>query len=568
MVGVALAATAVFAVIGFVALNRIGDLSTDADTLGEELVPVRDRLVRVERALRSSQYAFTAMLSEPDPVQRVLAVEEVRQTLSEGERAWADYRERALDLDCGGGVAEADLQADFDAAKAELDELVGPVGLTLVSPDQYSVEEILAAEAFRRLVEVQEIQRAVATQIIDDCYAPLIDARLAEGAGGLERARREVLVLLAAAFVVGGMLFAVSYRTAAEHERQQAVVSAERARQARRNELEARLQRALGMAQEEPEAHRIVVGALEMSVPRPTAQLLLADSLDDGFIEVFDVPGATDAPRCPVTGPAGCPSAQGSETKVFPSGDALDTCPHLRSRGGGCAAVCVPVAIAGKAVGVLHAVVGSDASIGRRQPSEGGQALVSPRPLDEEERAYLELIADRLGNRLSLIRAMHEREAQARSDPLTGLLNRRSLDVASRALVERGTPYVVAFGDLDRFKALNDTHGHETGDRALRLFARVLRDTVRPNDVVCRYGGEEFVVVIPDVDLAEAADVVERVRQRLAQALEPGMVPWFTVSFGLAESHQAEDFDGVVAMADRALLEAKAAGRDRVVLAR
>jgi diguanylate cyclase (GGDEF)-like protein len=180
--------------------------------------------------------------------------------------------------------------------------------------------------------------------------------------------------------------------------------------------------------------------------------------------------------------------------------------------------------------------------------------------------AALELIGRRTGERLSLVRAFARSETQAHTDPLTGLLNRRSLEHRVLDLVENGDPYIVAYADLDHFKALNDVHGHDAGDRALRLFAHVLRDSVRPSDIPARYGGEEFVVVLPDCGLDDAEAVLERVRERLAAVVRDSQGPEFTVSAGLASSSVTKTFSEVVEAADRALLAAKAAGRDRVLI--
>jgi diguanylate cyclase (GGDEF)-like protein len=147
------------------------------------------------------------------------------------------------------------------------------------------------------------------------------------------------------------------------------------------------------------------------------------------------------------------------------------------------------------------------------------------------------------------------------------MLNRRSLGNAVRDLRNEGIPYALAYGDLDHFKSLNDTHGHEAGDQALRLFARVLAESLRPEDIAARYGGEEFVIVLPNCGTAVAAGVLERVRESLALELSAGNVPAFTVTFGIASSAYAAAFDEIVAVADGALLDAKAAGRNRVVIA-
>jgi diguanylate cyclase (GGDEF)-like protein len=166
---------------------------------------------------------------------------------------------------------------------------------------------------------------------------------------------------------------------------------------------------------------------------------------------------------------------------------------------------------------------------------------------------------------LAMLRAFEVSQTQANSDSLTGLMTRRSLESAVRELHATGTPYAVAYGDLDHFKDLNDTFGHAAGDRALRTFSQVLRDSLRPNDVPGRYGGEEFVIVLPECPVDEARQVLERVRERLAERIVVADLPPFTISFGLASSEQAPDFDQIVALADAALLRAKAGGRDQVV---
>jgi diguanylate cyclase (GGDEF)-like protein len=175
------------------------------------------------------------------------------------------------------------------------------------------------------------------------------------------------------------------------------------------------------------------------------------------------------------------------------------------------------------------------------------------------------VVARRASERLAMLRAFEVSQTQANSDSLTGLMTRRSLETAVRDLHATGTSYSVAYGDLDHFKDLNDTFGHAAGDRALRTFSQVLRDSLRPLDIPGRYGGEEFVIVLPECAVDEARQVLERVRERLAERIVVADLPPFTISFGLASSEQATDFDQVVSLADTALLSAKAGGRDRVV---
>jgi diguanylate cyclase (GGDEF)-like protein len=320
---------------------------------------------------------------------------------------------------------------------------------------------------------------------------------------------------------------------------------------ARRQSFANELSEALEMAGTELDVYAVARKGLRASVSRLRTQVLIADSSRAHLHEVLNT--ADDMAEwsgCSVPSPAACPATTRGHTLTFASSQALNACPYLQDRPtGDCSAACVPISITGKTIGVTHAT-GPDGVL----------------PAAEDVR-YLELTSRRSSDRIALLRAFAKSETQARTDPLTGLLNRRSLENAVRDLNADGVGYTVAYGDLDHFKTLNDTHGHQAGDQALRLFARVLREAIRPNDIAARYGGEEFVVVFPRTGDSAAARVLERIRERLALALIAGHVAPFTISFGVAASSPADTFDRVVAAADEALLAAKAAGRDRVVIA-
>ncbi len=322
---------------------------------------------------------------------------------------------------------------------------------------------------------------------------------------------------------------------------------------AKRQTYEATLQDALGMARTEAESYAIMTRALRESVPHLRVEMLVADSSGAHFRRTFQTTDETEPQQpsgCGVSSPTDCPATQRGHTLVFPTSNALNACPHLVDRpSGDLSAACVSVSITGRSSGVVHAM-GPD-----REPP------------DENDLGYLEITTRRAGERIAMLRAFEKSETQARTDPLTGLWNRRSLDNRMRQLAESGVVYTVAYGDLDHFKMLNDAHGHEAGDQALRLFARVVRDSVRPDDITARYGGEEFVIVFPDCPVDTATKILERLREQLALTLSNGRVPPFTVSFGLASSSDADTFDDVVAVADTALLTAKANGRNRTVRA-
>ena len=158
-------------------------------------------------------------------------------------------------------------------------------------------------------------------------------------------------------------------------------------------------------------------------------------------------------------------------------------------------------------------------------------------------------------------------------DPLTGLYNRRYLDSHLRSLLERsadgGEPVSLLMFDIDMFKSVNDIHGHASGDAVLVEFAERLRDGVRGTNLVARFGGEEFIIVMPGTDLEEATSIADRLRCEVAgKPFSHHSMPdlELTVSVGIAAFRGAGDTaDGLILRADKALYAAKRDGRNRVV---
>jgi two-component system cell cycle response regulator len=157
-------------------------------------------------------------------------------------------------------------------------------------------------------------------------------------------------------------------------------------------------------------------------------------------------------------------------------------------------------------------------------------------------------------------------------DPLTGLYNRRYLDTHLQSSVARAAatekPLCVLIFDIDHFKGINDSYGHDAGDDVLKDFCERLRRGVRGIDLVARYGGEEFVLVMPETDAAFAATVAERLRHDVEKDLfvtRGGAKIAVTVSIGLAESQPTDTAEQLFRRADKALYAAKRAGRNRVV---
>jgi diguanylate cyclase (GGDEF)-like protein/PAS domain S-box-containing protein len=158
-------------------------------------------------------------------------------------------------------------------------------------------------------------------------------------------------------------------------------------------------------------------------------------------------------------------------------------------------------------------------------------------------------------------------------DGLTGLYNRRYLDeTLQRELISaerEGHPVSVIMGDLDHFKAVNDRYGHLAGDEVLRVFGALMKSNARGSDIYCRYGGEEFVLVLPGMARDKAAERAEQLRSAMAAApVLYGTTPIIvTASFGVATfPRDGSTGDDLIAAADRALYAAKAAGRNRVTI--
>ncbi|MGK9053166.1 PleD family two-component system response regulator [Neorhizobium sp. CSC1952] len=199
------------------------------------------------------------------------------------------------------------------------------------------------------------------------------------------------------------------------------------------------------------------------------------------------------------------------------------------------------------------------------------------RPIDPNElvaRVLTQIKRKRYNDRLRM--SVRQTIELAVTDGLTGLSNRRYLDNHLKVLFDRAAarsrPLSVCITDIDRFKSVNDTYGHDAGDEVLKEFAARVRSTVRGADLACRYGGEEFVVVMPDTDAAAAAAIAERLRGIIESqpfALKAaGLMLNITASLGIAcSTYGAETPEQLLKQADRALYEAKNGGRNRVVAA-
>jgi diguanylate cyclase (GGDEF)-like protein len=368
--------------------------------------------------------------------------------------------------------------------------------------------------------------------------------RLRGAVGQLARGERVVRIGLTGQDALAELGRDVELAAAAVDERQQRL-----RQQAEWGAQSRMIFEALDLVEDESEAHEVAQQALALIDADRSMELLLAPHGSTAMTVVATNPGMP-RPACPVEMTTSCVAVRRAQPVVYESSESINACPKLRNRSyGACSAACVPVSIAGRPVGVLH-TIGPD-----RDPP--GDRTVN----------QLATLATQLGNRLGALRALESSRVEASTDKLTGLPNRRMLESQLGQLIERGTPFVLVLADLDKFKRLNDTYGHEVGDRALQTFAQVLRDKVRGNDVIARLGGEEFVLVYPNMSVTTSIEAIERIRDGLAQALAVSALPEFTCSFGITHSSVARSAEAIIRVADAGLLRAKELGGDQVVYA-
>ena len=151
----------------------------------------------------------------------------------------------------------------------------------------------------------------------------------------------------------------------------------------------------------------------------------------------------------------------------------------------------------------------------------------------------------------------------ANTDTLTGIANRRVAERALNLFATGQRRYAVMMVDIDHFKAINDQHGHDTGDRILQRIAEILKSRLRVQDTVARWGGEEFLVVVESVTRDESASIAESLRDRVEQGT--GEIVKTTISIGVAHSDSGQSADQIVKRADEGLYAAKNSGRNKVV---
>jgi diguanylate cyclase (GGDEF)-like protein len=192
---------------------------------------------------------------------------------------------------------------------------------------------------------------------------------------------------------------------------------------------------------------------------------------------------------------------------------------------------------------------------------------------DAEQQLAL-MVTEHISLALANLKLQETLRHQAIRDPLTGLYNRRHMEESLEREIRRATRRNASFGvvmlDLDHFKRLNDTYGHAAGDAILRRMGEFLKDHVRGEDIACRYGGEEFALIILDASLEDVHRIADTIRQDVKQldaTYQNHHIGPLTVSLGVAAFPQhGTTIESLLQSADMALYRAKGEGRDRVVV--
>ncbi|MEJ1961681.1 MAG: diguanylate cyclase [Gammaproteobacteria bacterium] len=304
----------------------------------------------------------------------------------------------------------------------------------------------------------------------------------------------------------------------------------------------------------EPEVHAVLTRSIARLLPQTCGGLYLLNA-SRNLVELAKPWGDENARLAGAFEPHTCWALRRARVHRSRAGEMASRCDHASNEGAGFT-LCVPLAAHGETIGVVCVHSGPS---GREQ----GRA----------RRQLLRAIAEQGAIAMASLRLRDALRVQSTRDPLTGLYNRRFLDECIdrelSASLRSGSPLSVLMLDLDHFKQFNDTFGHQCGDHALRDVAATLNRAVRRSDIVCRFGGEELVVLLPGTSSEQACVVAEKLRvdvERLVIRHHDEVLGGLTMSIGAATSPgQGRSSTELLRAADVALYAAKRGGRNRVV---
>jgi diguanylate cyclase (GGDEF)-like protein len=306
---------------------------------------------------------------------------------------------------------------------------------------------------------------------------------------------------------------------------------------------------ALQVSESEDDSYGLLKRHLERSIPRSAAVVLNRNNSADRLEATTELPSDSGlAERLVTAQPRDCLAVRSAQRHDEEPGVepliSCDLCHHLDGR-----TSCNPLLVGGEVIGSVLLAHGD--------------------PLSDEHRLRIRDSVTQAAPVLANLRNLGIAQLRAATDPLTGLPNARAVQDTLRLLVAQASRMLWPLGavllDLDHFKDINDTFGHGIGDEVLAAVGVALQSTVRESDFVGRYGGEEFIMLLPDADRETTLQVAERVRRAIADINVLERDSAVTASFGVAVfPEDAPDAARLVRNADRAMYRAKANGRNRV----
>jgi diguanylate cyclase (GGDEF)-like protein len=358
-----------------------------------------------------------------------------------------------------------------------------------------------------------------------------------------------VKMILLASLLLGAAAFTLNLRrrrsVAATRASKSAADAAERAY----SQGQARFGEAMQVAENQAEGHEILTRHLERGIPDAKITVLIRNNSADRLEPALPLgPDSELAEPLEQAKPRSCLAVRLSRpVDQGPNTTEIVTCDVCGGQPG--QSTCQPLLVGGEVIGSVLTSV-------QRPPSEG-------------ERRQIKDSVTQAAPVLANLRNLALAELRAATDALTGLPNRRAIDDhLKRLLAGAGrslTPMSAILLDLDHFKDINDTFGHERGDEVLAALGALMRSELRGSDFAGRSGGEEFIVMLPDTDRVGAMRVAEHLRMALHTMKVPAVSREITASFGVATyPDDALDGETLLRLADRALYAAKTAGRDRV----
>ena len=482
------------------------------------------------------------------------------------EAAYVDRRPRPL--------AEADalvaLVADNPAQQRRAHELRGFVRQRLAQVErsvdlqmagrQGDANRLMVVEGSRTAAAIDDMARAMETTEKD----LLSDRRASSTRGAWLLGATVVLSLFVALGMLAALLRMLDRETrrtrALEHDARTALATLEASTAQR--EMLAEQRRVLGAfasllhsCQSVEEALDVSGNALAQLVPHGAGVCYLMRA-SQNLLELHALFGTRGIEYADAMRPDQCWGLRRGDTHLYDSARPTALCEHLHGLTDAqtCGA-CVPLTSQGSVLGLLHV-----------SARHGGE-------LDAMERAAVEAVAEHLAVVLYSLGLRESLRVQSLRDPLTGLYNRRYLEESLPREMERcerrERPLSVLMLDVDHFKRFNDEHGHGAGDALLTRIGQVLASVTRGEDIACRYGGEEFTIVMPEASAEQACIRAEQIRSAVADATisymrrELGPV---SISIGVNQLRPGmESAETLMSGADRALYAAKAEGRNRVV---